>query len=134
MKKIFIPVIFILCSIMLVHCKVHTKSFNTWFWTSNHEDTCHLFIDNVDHGLLPHLGSAPECNDEELKKQALFIHLPSGNYVVEVKDSKGNIRYSEELRLKRSAGSMTIGSSTEWKESGSRGTNVNDCLIREIWY
>ena len=134
MKRIYLFIISICCTMLFVQCNVHTKSFNTWFWTSNKEDNCHLFIDDVDHGPLPQLNTAPVCDDEKLKKQALFIQLPSGSYDLEVKDSKGNVRYSEELRLKRTSGHLSISSSTNWKESGSRGTNMNDCLIREIWY
>jgi hypothetical protein len=134
MKRRNLFIITILCTLLFAQCNVQTKSFNTWFWTRNKNEICHLFIDEKDMGPLPQLASAPECDDESLKKQALFVNLPSGNYDVEVKDSKGNLKYSEVLRLKRSSGHTSIGSTTEWKESGSRGTNLEDCLIREIWY
>ena len=134
MKRTSVSVTLITCLLLFVQCNLRTKSFNTWFWTSNKEESCHLFVDEEDMGPLPQLDSAPSCENADMKKQALFLHLPSGNYDLEVKDAKGDVRYAEQLQLKRTSGSLTIGSSTHWNEGGSRGTNMNDCVIREIWY
>lgn len=114
---------------------MQTQSFNAWFWTGSHKgENCHLFIDNVDKGPLPVLDDAPACDDLSSKQAALYVQLPSGNYELEIKDEKGEIKYAEVLRIKRSMGSTTIGSTTEWTSSGARGTNKEDCLIREIYF
>ena len=116
-------------------CHQKTGGFNTYFWRSAMPDEVHhLFINGKHIGVLPYLNDAPTCGNEYLKQKALFLQLPSGKYEVEVKDAQGKIKYAELLKLKRTAGSLTIGNTTSWTNGRSERTFKDDCLIEEIHY
>ena len=134
MKKINLISYIAVCMILLSSCDHFTKGFNTYFWTSsNTGHVYHLYIDDKDRGVLPYLKNAPFCNDKSSKHQALYLPLASGSYDLEVKDESGNVKYAERLFIKRTVGSTTISATTNWKGVGARGTNQDDCLIREIY-
>jgi len=116
-------------------CKMlQGEGFNTYFWTSSAGQEVYLFIDGENKGVLPHLPAAPDCDNEESKKNALVIALPAGSYDIVVKNAEQKTLYKEKLRFKRRGGSLNIGSSTSYKEGGSRRSFKNACLIEEIYF
>jgi hypothetical protein len=108
--------------------------FNTYFWTSTKGPVVYLYIDGQNKGALPYLPSGPDCDNEELKKETLKIHLPSGTYDVEIKDSLQQTLYSEEFTARRSKGSLTLSNKSSSKHGGSKRVFEDSCLIEELYY
>jgi hypothetical protein len=126
-----ITLLWIACS----NCVVHNQSFNARFYTSSHsETTWHLYIDDADKGVLPFIAAEPDCDNPTFKRQALLIQLPSGEYDIDVKDQQGNLGYSGTIKVKRSRSSMSLSSSTRWKDAGVMMTSNNDCLVNKIFF
>lgn len=115
-------------------CKMqHTGGFNTYFWTSAEGSKLYLFVEGENKGLLPYLPVGPDCYNEELKNKTLRIDLPSGYYDIAIKDEQQGIVYKEELQIKRSNGSITIGNSTDYNRRGTRRVFKDSCLIEEFY-
>lgn len=74
----------------------------------------------------------PTCENETLKKQALYVLLESGAYEVSVRDEKGNIKFTETLEVDLSGGDKTISVATRPQAGKSFRTDKGDCLIEEI--
>ncbi len=110
------------------------EGYNTYFWTSSAGKEVYLFIDGENKGVLPYLPGAPDCDNEESKKNALMIALPAGSYDIAVKNTEQKTLYGERLRFKRRGGSLSIGSSTSYKEGGSRRSFKDACLIEELYF
>ena len=131
MKKLLI-----ICLVLagFSRCKMlHTEGFNTYFWTSAEGEKLYLFIEGENKGLLPYLPAGPDCGNEELKKKTLRVDLPSGSYDIIIKNEQQETLYSEELRIKRRGGSLTIGNSTDYKRHGTRRVFKDSCLIEEFY-
>jgi hypothetical protein len=132
MKKVFFAAA---CFAFIAGCQKKSGGFQTYFWCSTKTASQqYLFIDGKEKGVLPYLAQAPACANDNSKQQALLVFLPSGKYEIEIRDEQGKLYYEELLRLKRTVGSMTIGSTENWDGAGSMRTFENDCLIEEIRY
>ncbi|RYG27089.1 MAG: hypothetical protein EOO01_41720 [Chitinophagaceae bacterium] len=112
----------------------YTQGFNTYFWTSTEGSKVYLYIDGENKGVLPYLPAGPDCDNEELKKQTLMIHLPSATYDISVKDSLQQLLYGEELTVRRNNGSLTLSNKSTFKHGGSRRVFKDSCLIEELFY
>ncbi|HEX2846552.1 MAG TPA: hypothetical protein VHN59_08385 [Chitinophagaceae bacterium] len=110
------------------------EGFDTYFWTSSAAQKVYLFIDGENKGELPYLPTAPDCDNEESKKNALMVALPAGSYEIAVKNAEQKILYGERLRLKRRGGSLSIGNSTSYEDGGSRRSFKDACLIEELYF
>ena len=119
----------------LAGCKMlRGEGFNTYFWTSSAGQKVYLFIDGENKGELPYLPTAPDCDNEESKKNALMIALPAGSYEITVKNADQKVLYGERLKFRRSGGSLSIGNNTSYKDGGSRRSFKDACLIEELYF
>lgn len=126
----------VLCSMaVLSGCSLfYSQGFNTYFWTSSDGPAVYLYIDGQNKGVLPYLPAGPDCDNEELKKKTLMVHLPSATYDITIKDAQQQILYGEDLTVRRHNGSITLSSNTSFKEGGSRRIFEDSCLIEELFY
>lgn len=70
------------------------KMYNGYFYAMSanpQEGDLYLYIDGVYKGQLTYLKSAPTCDNDAAKKQALFIPIKSGSYLLEAKTKSGNL-------------------------------------------
>jgi hypothetical protein len=133
MKKLTAITFSILVILLFTQCHHHRHyGFKTYFWTSStkaeHEE---LYINGRYIGNLPLLNEAPD-DDNGLKSEALFVHLPSGKYRVVIRDGNGDVKFTETLRLHMSFGDKTISASGENEELRSLRIIEGDELIEEI--
>jgi hypothetical protein len=122
--------------LLLCSCRrFATQGFNTYFWTSTSDTKVFLYIDGHEEGELPYLPKAPDCDEEESKQAALRVYLPSGSYDVQLRNDKREILFAEILKIRRSGGDVSIGTtSTGDDDGGSRRTFKDSCLIEELFY
>ena len=135
MKKLITILICFFVVALFAQCRHYYGNWKVYFWKSNRESSVsYLYINDEYKGELPYRRTAPECDDASLKNEALYVKLKSGIYDISIKDEGGNTRFNEKLTIKRSAGSVTIATSQNEKNVGSRNVNHVDCLVHEIFY
>ena len=134
MKRILLLLCLAGC-LLSTQCRTY-KGFNTWFCTNKAQDTiCYLYIDGINKGSLPYLPESPDCGNNSLREKALFMHLESGKYKLEVKDQQSKLFYSGTIVIKRSGHSISLSSSTSQKNAAEvKFINNNDCLINYICF
>ena len=120
------------------------KIHSTYFWTSvnNEEQSLTLFLDGQAVGQLPYFSTPLTCGNDSLKNQALTMNLKSGKYILEAKDSQGNIK--SDCTLKISDSGLGVGpgknlnnpgkSSALWESSNTSPEGSNSCVIVNLFY
>lgn len=132
MKKILTAIAGLLSLVMLTQCNKKTETFQAYFWTKSEPGTTnYLFVDDTNRGVLPFLSEAPECNNPESKKGALYLPLPSGTYKIAVIDKDGKVKHAEKYSLLLSPGTKSINSSFDGPGSIQSVTD-GDCLLAEV--
>lgn len=125
-----------LCLLTLSSCKrFAAENFDAYFWTSTAGIKMYLYIEGEKKGELPYLEKAPDCDDNASKLAALKLDLPSDTYLIEVKDEAGNHLFSEELKIWKRGGSISLGNTQpDHAGGGARRTFKGNCLIEELFY
>lgn len=125
-----------LCLLALSGCKrFASENFDACFWTSTPGIKMYLYIEGEKKGELPYLDKAPDCDDAASKLGALKLDLPSDTYLIEVKDEAGNHLFSEELKIWKRGGSVSLGNTQpDNSGGGARRTFKGNCLIEELFY
>ncbi|RTL57549.1 MAG: hypothetical protein EKK37_16055 [Sphingobacteriales bacterium] len=133
MKKTTAIILSMLVILVFSACHHHRHyGFKTYFWTSSRDaENEELYINGRYIGQLPLLKEAPDDNNG-LKSEALFVHLPSGRYKVIIRDNDGDVKFRETLRLHIGGGDKTIAASGENEEYRSLRIVEGDELIEEI--
>jgi hypothetical protein len=127
--KYFLAILLILS---LTQCKEHKRNFEVCFWTSTSDKTERLlYINNIYKGRLPYSETEP---DAELVNKTLLVHLISGKYRVEVKGIDGEVKFSQDLRLKSKHGAISVSSHISNNEWSSSATIHESRIINEIYY
>lgn len=136
MKKLTAFIIALMVIILFTQCHHHhrhsNRSFKTYFWTSSTgAENERLYINNEFVGHLPLLHEAPS-DENGLKQEALFVHLPSGKYRIVIRDKDGDVKFRETLKLKIGRNNQSIHASHNGKGYGSFRIVDEDELIEEI--
>ena len=135
MKKLIIILICFFVVAVFTQCRHYYGSWQVYFWKSSPQSSVsYLYINDEYKGELPYRRTAPECDDASLKNVTLYVKLKSGSYDISVKDERGNTKFTEKLTIKRGSGNVTISTSQERKNMGSRNVSHSDCLVHEIFY
>ncbi|PZR24828.1 MAG: hypothetical protein DI535_20680 [Citrobacter freundii] len=125
-----------LCLLGLSSCKrFAAENFDAYFWTSTKGIKMYLYIEGQKKGELPYLDKAPDCDDAGSKLGALKLDLPSDTYLIEVKDEAGGYLFSEELKIWKRGGNISLGNTQpNDADGGARRTFKGNCLIEELFY
>jgi hypothetical protein len=111
-----------------------SENFDAYFWTSTPGTKMYLYIEGKKKGELPYLEKAPDCDNPESRSGALRLDLPSDRYLIEVKDEEGNHLFSEELKIWKRGGSISLGNTQpDDAGGGARRTFKGNCLIEELY-
>ena len=130
MKNFFIAIVVIA---FFSQCGRHYRDWDVYFWSSNAlESGLHLYINGRERGMVPVLSTAPSCNDDYSKKQALYIPLPSGKYKIELRDSSGKTIAAETFKIFYSSHDITISSTVDNGFPAPRSVSSGTCLIHEF--
>lgn len=135
MKKLLTVILCLSVVVLFTQCRHHrhrNHSFKTYFWTSSTDaENERLYINNEFVGNLPLLNEAPS-DENGLKHEALFIHLPSGKYRIVIRDEDGEVKFRETLKLRINWNNRSISASHNGKGYGSFRIVEEDELIEEI--
>lgn len=133
MKKLTAITGSILLIVLFTQCHHHRHyGFKTYFWTSSRDaENEELYINGRYIGQLPLLNEAPDDNNG-LKSEALFVHLPSGRYKVIIRDEDGDVKFRETLKLHIGGRDKSITASDDGDGYRSLRVINDDDLIEEI--
>lgn len=135
MKKLITILICFFVVAVFTQCRHYSGNWKVYFWKSSPQSSVsYLYINDEYKGELPYRRTAPECDDASLANVTLYVKMKSGTYDIAVKDQGGNTKFNEKLTIKRSNGSVTIATSQERKNVGSKNVSHSDCLVHEIFY
>jgi hypothetical protein len=136
MKKLLTVLVCLSVVMLFTQCHHHHRrghhSFKTYFWTSSADaENERLYINNEFVGHLPLLNEAPS-DENGLKQEALFVHMPSGKYRIIIRDEDGDIKFRETLKLRITRNNKSINASHNGRGYGSFRIVDEDELIEEI--
>lgn len=133
MQKLTAVLAVFLVIVLFTQCHHHHHyGFKTYFWTSSATaENESLYINGKYVGELPFLEETPD-EDNGLKQEALFIHLPSGRYRVVIKDGDGEIKFRQTLKLHIGGGNKSITVSDDDENYRSQRVIDGNEIIEEI--
>ena len=114
MRIIIVCLAFFTAAITATGCHSFGPDGKAYFWAVNeHKDPRVLFIDGKNAGILPRIGEMKNAEKEEMiKKNALLVKLPSGEYNLELRNQAGEFLYKGTLKTEKSGNSETV--SVSW--------------------
>ena len=115
--------------LLFTQCKKDDSVFDVYFWTSinNTEETLTLYIDNENKGILPFLVITPECGNDTLLSNLIYIQLTAGTYKIKVKNENGDVIVKAKLTYKKNKQSTSLGI------GGLSGASVGNCDVIEFF-
>lgn len=130
-------ILFILfLAILLEACMfTHSYGYNAYFCTTTPSTGKRfLYINDKQVGELPYGTEIPGCDEMPAPKLGLHIALSSGEHLVEIKNAKGAVLFSEELEIHRRKGSASVSSTVENPGWDTRVKIKDDCLVIGLMY
>jgi hypothetical protein len=124
---------FLLLVFVFSGCRHYSQGFEAYFCTSTgSEKRSYLYIDDERIGELPYTPDVPTCEDARFSHQLLYTDLKAGSHRIQVKDTDGNILFSEKMSAGRSGRSHRISTSTRKRRWSSSVQVKEGCLIADL--
>ncbi|MBI2729916.1 MAG: hypothetical protein HYX40_04050 [Sphingobacteriales bacterium] len=134
MKKVTAILLAILLIVLFTQCHHHhrNRAFKTYFWTSStNAENERLYINNEFIGHLPLLNEPPS-DENGLKQEALFVHMPSGKYRIVIRNEEGEVKFRETLKLRINWNNKSISAYSDDNGYSSFRKIHEDELMEEI--
>jgi hypothetical protein len=91
-----------------------------------------VYVNEKKVGELPFNEIVPECEQMPSSDHAIYVSLPAGEHLVEIKNEKGEVMFSENLEVERTKGSASISSRVENPEWDTKVKVKDECLVIEL--
>ncbi len=119
--------------LLLTNCKKNDSNYNAYFYTSmsSSETQLSLFIDDEYRGEIPYMIVKPNCDNDVLKQQALFVNMKGGKHKLVAKNNLGIVMSSGMVKVSKNKLSSSSG------KDGRGGQDISsegECLIVGLYY